>query len=526
MNTIITFKIQRFNPKKDKAPYFNEYQVPLSPYMRVLDGLNYIYENYDETLAYRWVCRAGQCGSCAIEINGKVGLACKTEVTEDVKEITLRPLYLFPIIKDLVVDMGEGWNRLLEIRPFVERDKYPEEFVRLYPEEVEELKELRQCIECWSCVASCPVTRSAWNDMVVRSGNLLPLPLSGEKLAIYDGYKDDILDRIGIFFKYGLYKCTSCKNCAAVCPQEIDIPEKVFIKLKSRAVERSLVLPKTRDFLENVYLKGNPYGEERSKRDKWAEGMKIKRYDEDDEFLYYVGCVGSYDTRAQNAARAFGDILTKCNISFGILGEEEVCDGNEVKNLGELGLFQELADKNIEKFKEIGVKKIVTLSPHSYNAIKNDYPKEGGKFEVYHYTQLLRELIDQKKIGLTELDAKIVYHDSCFLGRYNGEYDAPRDILNAIPGVKLIEMEKNKDNSLCCGGGSGNFYIDFLGEYTNSPARIRVRDAYSTGADILAVACPICLTMFEDAVKVEGLEEKLVVKDISEIVNDLSQSKK
>jgi len=516
MNNNITFKIQRFNPKKDETPYFKEYQVPLSPYMRVLDGLNYIYENYDETLAYRWVCRAGQCGSCAIEINGKVGLACKTEVDKYAKEITLKPLYLFPIIKDLVVDMNEGWKKLIEVKPFVEREKYPEEFVKLYPEEIEDLKELRQCIECWSCVASCPVTRVAWDDMA----GLLSLPLAGEKLAVYDGYKDDILDRIGLFFKYGLYKCTSCKSCTAVCPQEIDIPEKVFLKLKSRAVERSLVLPKTRDFLENVYLKGNPYGEERSKRDKWAEEMEVKIFDENDEFLYYVGCVGSYDTRAQDAARAFGDILNKCNISFGILGEEEVCDGNEVKNLGEMGLFQELAERNIEKFKELGVKKIVILSPHSYNAIKNDYPKMGGNFEVFHYTQLLKDLISHNKINLAEFDTKIAYHDSCFLGRYNGEYDAPRDILNAIHGVKLIEMEKNKENSLCCGGGSGNFYIDFLGEYKNSPARIRVKDAYNLGANVLAVACPICLTMFEDAVKVEGLEEKLVVKDISEIVNE------
>jgi len=189
--------------------------------------------------------------------------------------------------------------------------------------------------------------------------------------------------------------------------------------------------------------------------------------------------------------------------------------------MGSTSLFQELAEENIQKFKDLGIKKIVTLSPHSYNAIKNDYPEFGGNFEVYHYTQLLRDLIKDEKLDLSKFDAKVAYHDSCFLGRYNNEYDAPREILNAIPGIELVEMERNRENSLCCGGGGGNFYTDFLGEYKDSPARIRIREAYDVGASILAVACPICLTMLEDALKVEGLEEKMAIKDISEIVNEI-----
>ena len=511
----ITFKVQRFDPEKDTAPHFEEYKVPFTRGMRILDGLNYIHDNYDGSLAYRWVCRAGQCGSCAVEIDRKVGLACKTEVKEGTKEVTLQPLYIFSIIKDLVVDIDKIWNELSSIKPYVERETYSKEFEIVHQEKIMDARELRQCIECWSCVASCPVTRVAWDKTMV--------PLAGEKMAMLDAHTGDILDRIGMAVKYGLYACTVCRACTEVCPQEIDILGKALLKLRSRAVERSLVSPKTRDFLENVNLRGNPYGEARMKRGKWAEETEIRRYEKGDELLYYVGCVGSYDTRAQVAARAFGNILCKCgaNISFGILSEEESCDGNEVNNLGEEGLFQELAEENIQKFKDLGIKKIVTLSPHSYNAIKNDYPEFGGDFEVYHYTQLLRDLIKDEKLDLSKFDAKVAYHDSCFLGRYNNEYDAPREILNAIPGIELVEMERNRENSLCCGGGGGNFYTDFLGEYKDSPARIRIREAYDVGASILAVACPICLTMLEDALKVEGLEEKMAIKDISEIVNEI-----
>jgi Fe-S oxidoreductase len=239
------------------------------------------------------------------------------------------------------------------------------------------------------------------------------------------------------------------------------------------------------------------------------------------EYLYYVGCVGSYDTRAQEAARNLGQVLQVCGISFGVLGNEELCDGNEVKNMGEEALFEMMAQENITHFNRLAVEKIVTLSPHSYNAMKNDYPRYGGNFKIIHYTQLLQKLIEDGQLNPNiKIPSRITYHDPCFLGRWNDLYDAPRSILKAVPGMMLVEMERNRESALCCGGGGGNFCMDLLGGSPDSPARRRVREASVTGANILAVACPNCLTILQDAVKVEGLDDKIIVKDIAEIVGE------
>jgi len=316
-----------------------------------------------------------------------------------------------------------------------------------------------------------------------------------------------------------IYACTMCGYCSARCSMNVTA---VIKALREELVERGLVPPEVRDFLENTYKYGNPWKQPREKRGEWAKSTEIRPYESNDEFLYYVGYVGSYDTRGNNVAKALGKVLLEGGLSFGVLGSDEDCDGNEVNMLGERGLFQLLMEKNIQKFKKLGVKKIVTLSPHAYNAIKNEYPLYGENFEVMHYTQLLQEIIRNGKLRISKgLKARVTYHDPCFLGRYNKEYDAPRKILRDIPGIELVEMGRNKENSFCCGGGGGNFYTDFFGSGEDSPNRIRVREAYNTGAEILAVACPACMIMLDDAVKVEGLEEKLTIRDISEIVSEV-----
>jgi Fe-S oxidoreductase len=179
-----------------------------------------------------------------------------------------------------------------------------------------------------------------------------------------------------------------------------------------------------------------------------------------------------------------------------------------------------LAEKNMQTFTERGVKKIVTLSPHGYNAFKNEYPSLDGTFEVMHYTQLLAQLIVAGSLRFNEKKASVTYHDPCYLGRHNGEFDAPRRILRTIPGLSVKEMTKVRSNSLCCGGGGGNFFTDIIGTGEDSPARVRIREAADTGAEILAVACPTCAKMFEDAVKDEGLEGTIEVRDICEIAGD------
>ncbi|UCG01914.1 MAG: (Fe-S)-binding protein, partial [Candidatus Heimdallarchaeota archaeon] len=253
----------------------------------------------------------------------------------------------------------------------------------------------------------------------------------------------------------------------------------------------------------------------RNERDVWAKGINL--FSNDNDYLFYVGCAGSYEKQGQRMATTIADFLKAAGISFGILGSNEDCDGNEVLFIGEKGLFRELADRNAKKYRELGVKKIITLSPHGYNAMKNKYGNL-GEIEIYHYTQVFSELINDKNLEFSSINAKVTYHDPCFLGRYNKIYDAPRELIRWIPGVELVEMERTRDNSFCCGGGSGNFVFDLLGRSTDSPSRIRVREAYETGATQLIVSCPSCYCMLDEAIKTEGLENKLAIKDISELV--------
>jgi len=315
-----------------------------------------------------------------------------------------------------------------------------------------------------------------------------------------------------------LFSCATCANCVEHCVFTFseDLVN-IFIAAREEMVNKGIIPPEVRDFLKNINISGNPYKEPANERAKWADGTSIQTYDGQD-YLFYIGCVGSYDERAKKIARAVGNILIKAGLSIGILGNRESCDGNEVRTLGEMGLFQHLAEQNIALFKELGVKKIITLDPHAFNAFKKDYPDLGGKFEIYHYTQILAPLIQSKKIPLKEYKASVTYHDPCYLGRHNEEYDAPRKILEAIPGVDLIEMDQNRENAFCCGGGGGNFFTDILGGGEESPNRIRVGQALDTGSQIIAVACPQCAKMLDDAIKVEELEDKLEVLDIAEIV--------
>jgi Fe-S oxidoreductase len=315
-----------------------------------------------------------------------------------------------------------------------------------------------------------------------------------------------------------LFSCATCANCVEHCVFTFsDDLVNIFLAAREEMVNRGIIPPAVRDYLKNIHISGNPYKEPAHERGKWAEGTPIEIYD-GQEYLLYIGCVGCYDERAKRIATAAGNLLIKAGVSFGILGNRETCDGNEVRALGEMGLFQFLAEQNISLFKELGVKKIITLDPHAFNAFKQDYPGLGGEFKVYHYTQILASVVESKKIPLKDYQAKVTFHDPCYLGRHNKEYEAPRKILDAIPGLEVIEMDQSRENAFCCGGGGGNFFTDILGGGEESPGRIRVRQARAAGAGIVAVACPQCAKMLDDAVKLEELEEELEVLDVAEIV--------
>ena len=217
-------------------------------------------------------------------------------------------------------------------------------------------------------------------------------------------------------------------------------------------------------------------------------------------------------------AHSVGSLLMEAGSSIGVLGPEEVCDGNDARAMGETWLFEELAKENIRLFNEREVKRVVTLDPHAYNTFKRDYPSLGATFRVSHYTEKLARLVREGLLKPGDYKVRATYHDPCYLGRYNQVYDAPRSVLKAIPGLELVEMERHRENSLCCGGGGGNFFTDILGVGEDSPGRVRVREALDTGAEILAVACPLCAKMLTDALKAEEADDRMEVVDVAEIV--------
>ncbi len=316
-----------------------------------------------------------------------------------------------------------------------------------------------------------------------------------------------------------MYSCVACGNCKEQCVfdgfkgQLLDI----FEETKGELVADGRIPPEVRDYFKAITVSGNPYKLPQEERGKWADGTGIETFD-GQEYLFYVGCVGAYDEVGMKMASSVGTLLNDLGVSMGILGSEEMCDGNEVKILGEMGLFDFLAGENIKQFRNKGVKKIITLDPHAFNTFKKDYPSLGGEFSVYHFTQILAGLIQDQKLTPGSYKATVTYHDPCYLGRHHNIYDPPRFVLKNIPGLELLEMRRNRVNAFCCGGGGGNFFTDIIGSGEDSPGRVRVKEAENSGAQVIAVACPQCAKMLVDGVKAENLEDRLSVMDIGEIV--------
>ncbi len=372
-------------------------------------------------------------------------------------------------------------------------------------EELDVIKKLdfNVCMQCGECTGSCPVfPKSKLNPrrlMLETAYLFTPLTMS-PPLNIYE--RSEVWD------------CTTCSTCSSRCPRDVK-PMDVLIGLRGLLVEEGHVPSTLGDALEGVYKYGNPWGLSRSKRSDWAEDLKVKYVSEEEktDLLYFVGCAASYDSRAQEVARALVKNLNALGIDFSILGNKETCCGNEIYSLGEKGLFEELVEKNLSLFERYGVNRTITTSPHCFHAFKSRYRKD---LAVQHYTQYFADLIDAGSLKFSGKVEKVVtYHDPCFLGKHNEIYDAPRKIIESIPGVKFSEMNMTRGRSICCEGGGGRMWHDIPGERL---AEIRVKEALDVGAEILAVACPFCLLTFDDAIKTTGTADKIQLMDIAELL--------
>jgi Fe-S oxidoreductase len=281
-------------------------------------------------------------------------------------------------------------------------------------------------------------------------------------------------------------------------------------------------MPDQRDVIKNILRKGNPWGYPPQERTKWAEGLDIPfaSKDRNVEILYYAGCTSSYDPQAQKVARSFSQILKKAKVNFGIL-EKEQSSGSEAKRMGETGLFEHLAEGNLEMFEEAGGNHIVTGDPHDFFSFSREYPKRGKELRIEHTTQFLNRLLDEGRLKLSaKIKKKVTYHDPCYLGRRSEVFEEPRMLIERIPGVTFVEMERCRDNSDCCGMGGGRMWMEIPKGLVSSQAiaEKRVKQALETGAEILITACPFCKITLTDAVNAMKVEGSLEVMDIIELV--------
>jgi len=358
----------------------------------------------------------------------------------------------------------------------------------------------KSCYQCGLCSAACPWTLV--KNFIVRK------MMHQSQLGLVDFEGED------------MWTCVTCRNCVQQCPRGVEIID-VMRSLRRAIV--SLGVAKVPDSLrltiKNIAGTGNPFGEEPEKRTDWTKGLDVKPFTKGTEILYFSCCIPAYDVKIQRVAQATVSILKQADVKFGIIGAKAVCCGESVRKAGDESLFQNLVQTNINSFAEAGVKKIVTTSPHCYYTFKNEYPEFGANFEVIHFSQYLAELIKEGRLKLTkEVKKKVTYHDPCYLGRHSGIYDEPRQIIESIPGVELVEMRSFRENSLCCGGGGGRIWMETKkGERLSD---VRVEQALEVGVDILAVACPYCMSNFEDSVLTMDKGNIIEIKDISELVQE------
>ncbi|MCM3782621.1 heterodisulfide reductase-related iron-sulfur binding cluster [Neobacillus mesonae] len=331
----------------------------------------------------------------------------------------------------------------------------------------------------------------------------------------------------GVMSEEEIWACTTCRNCEDQCPVANEHVDKIVDLRRHLVLMEGSVPHEGQRAMQNIERQGNPWGISRADRSKWVKeidpegslNLSIPTVKDNPGFdiLFFVGSMGSYDNRSRKITRAFVHLMNEAGVNFAILGNEEKNSGDTPRRMGNEFLFQQLCTENIEIFKKYGVKRIVTACPHTFNVFKNEYPEFGLSAEVIHHTELLDELIQQGRlVPKHAVSEKITYHDSCYLGRYNDVYDQPRNVLRAIPGVELVEMERTRENGMCCGAGGGQMWME---EDTGKRVNVaRTEQALSVSPSIISSACPYCLTMLEDGTKLKELDDKVQTKDIAEIL--------
>ncbi len=283
-------------------------------------------------------------------------------------------------------------------------------------------------------------------------------------------------------------------------------------------MERAQVPPTAESALRSLEARGHPWRGTTATRLDWAQGLGIMTLaqNREVEYLYWTGCTSALEERSMKVAQALAQVLKRAGVSFGILGIEEVCCGEPARRLGNEYLFQLQARQNLETFNKYGVKKVLTSCPHCFSVIRNEYPPLGGNSEVLHHPQLLSRLLGEGKLSPGPLTTAVVYHDSCYLGRYNDIYQEPRKVLRSVPGLRFLEMERKGRQGLCCGGGGGRMWQEeTIGQRIN---QMRTQEALNTGANAVATACPYCLQMFEEGITAKGQEEHFKALDLAEIL--------
>jgi len=360
----------------------------------------------------------------------------------------------------------------------------------------------KRCFECGLCDVVCPWNRVRTFSIrkIVREATFGLTEIESEEI----------------------WRCTTCGKCPQRCPRDVKQIES-GVSLRRIATEYG-VFPASvrpiRTVSRSLVGEGNPLNEERKKRADWAEGLFVKPFTEGMEILYFPDCYCSYDPRLKKVARATANILNKAGVDFGILGAKESCCGESIRKTGDEDVFKRLAKENIKTFIDNGVKKILVSSPHCYHTFKNEYPEFMVNFEVVHISQYLLALINEGRLKLNkEYEKKVTWHDPCYLGRHNGIYDEPREVLKRVPGLELIEMPESREDSFCCGGGGGRIWMETpKGERFSD---LRIEQAINGGAGVLATACPYCITNFEDSRLNRENSEAIEIKEITEIISEV-----